>query len=83
MVTTPEESNFLVPDGSFFVELVLFSIGFFLLVMVPLVGAATRRQWVWLVMILLLGPFAGVPWFFLGSSRGQRHGTRFAGTEGA
>ncbi len=37
--------------------------------LVPNSTAATRRQWGWLVMIVLLGPFVGVLWFFLGRGR--------------
>ena len=32
----------------------------------PAVGAGMRQQWVWLVMIVLFGPLAGLLWFFLG-----------------
>lgn len=52
------ESNVLVPTPTFLVILVLWVV----LTVWPLIGAAMRQQWVWLILILFLGPFAGIAW---------------------
>ena len=67
-------SNFLVPDATFLIELALYALMFVLLVVWPAVGAAMRSQWGWLVVILLFGPIAGVPWFFVGRQAPNRSG---------
>jgi hypothetical protein len=67
-VTVVNESNFLVPNGTFLVELAVDALLFTLLVLWPLLGAVIRRQWGWLILIVFFGPFAGVPWFFMARS---------------
>jgi hypothetical protein len=68
------ESNFLVPNATFFVELAFLALAFMLLVVWPAVGAAMRGQWGWLVVIVLFGPFAGLLWFFMGRRPPNRSG---------
>ena len=67
-------NNFLVPNATFIVELALYALMFVLLVVWPAVGAGIRQQWVWLVMIVLLGPLAGVPWLLMGRRAPTRAG---------
>ena len=71
------ESNFLVPNGTLLIEVALYALVFALLMLWPLVGAAIRRQWGWVVMILIFGPFAGSLWFFMGRS-GRDHSAETA-----
>ena len=74
LVSVVLASNFLVPNATFLIELALYALMFVLLVVWPAVGAAMRGQWGWLVVILLFGPFAGVPWFFVGRRAPNRSG---------
>ena len=60
------ESNFLVPNATFFAELAFLALMFVTLVVWPAVGAGMREQWGWLVMIVIFGPIAGVLWFIFG-----------------
>jgi hypothetical protein len=64
----------IAPSGSFVVELAGYALLWALLVLWPLVGAAMRRQWGWLILIVFFGPFAGVPWFFLARRASGRLG---------
>ena len=72
-------NNFLVPNATFIVELAFYALMFVLLVVWPAVGAGMRQQWVWLVMIVLFGPLAGLLWFFMGRRAPNHSGAATTG----
>lgn len=47
------------------VGLVRYALLVSLLVLWPLIGAVLRREWGWVLLIVIFGPFAGVLWFFM------------------
>jgi hypothetical protein len=61
-----EETDHLVPNGMFLAELLVFAVLFALLVVWPFFGAALRRQWGWVLAVVVLGPVAGILWFAIG-----------------
>jgi hypothetical protein len=65
-VQIPFETNYLVPNAIFLVELLTFVAAMALLVIVPLVETVVHRQWGWTLGVLLLGPIRGLLWFVVG-----------------
>jgi hypothetical protein len=60
------ETNYLVPNATFIVELLMLLAALALLVIVPLVETAVHRQWGWTLGVVLLGPIGGMLWFVVG-----------------
>ena len=60
------ETNFLVPSGMFFVELLVALVLTGLLVIWPLVETIVRQQWGYTLGIVVFGPIGGLVWFVLG-----------------
>lgn len=79
------ESNFLVPNGTFIVELVFFVLFvaiFGLLVLWPLVETIVWQQWGYMLGVVLLGPIGGSIWFFVGRHQRSRRRDRARGSAG-
>jgi hypothetical protein len=62
----PLASNFLVPNGTLLLLVVLMLPVFVLLVVWPLVETIVRQQWGHTLGVLLLGPIGGLLWFTAG-----------------
>ena len=65
-VHTSFETNYLVPNGTFIVELLVALALFMLLVIWPLVETVVRQQWGYTLGVVLLGPIGGLLWCFTG-----------------
>ncbi len=68
---TALESHYLMPNGPFLVELLVFLVLFVVLVGWPLVETVVRQQWGYALAVVLLGPVGGLIWF-LGGRRATR-----------
>ena len=65
-VTVVRATDFLVPGGTLLVELFVATVAFLVLVVWPIVGAAHRSQWAWMLAVAVLGPIAGIAWLAIG-----------------
>jgi hypothetical protein len=65
-VPAPLASNFLMPNETFFVLLLVSFAVFGLLVVWPFVETVVRQQWGYMLGVVLLGPIGGLLWFLVG-----------------
>jgi hypothetical protein len=70
-VLIPRETDFLVPNTTFVVELMVALTIFAVLVIWPLVDTVARRQWGWTLFVVILGPLAGFCWWTFGKRSTQ------------
>lgn len=71
----PLTSNFLMPNATFLVLLLVAFAVLGLLVFWPLVETVLSQQWGYTLGIVLLGPIGGLLWFFVGRRETtRRHG---------
>ena len=60
------ETNFLLPNGTFLVELLAFLVFFAGLFVWPLLETVVRRRWGYTLGVVLFGPIGGLLWFLVG-----------------
>jgi hypothetical protein len=77
----PLESNFLISNNTFVLLLLVSLVVFGLFVLWPLVETVVRRQWGYLLGIVLFGPIGGLLWFLVGR-RETAHQSQRNGPEG-
>ena len=65
-------TNYLVPDPVWVVLLVLYA-GLF--IVMPMVGAIRRGQYVWALAILVFPPFGAILWWTIGRPTSRRLAT--------
>jgi hypothetical protein len=68
----PLESNYLAPNATFTVSVLVCAGVFAVLVVWPLVETVLRKQWGYLLGVLVLGPIGGLVWL-LGGRRATTH----------
>lgn len=65
----PLESNFLVPNATFLVELLVLiplAAVFVVVTVVPFVKSIQRQQWGWVIWIFIFPFFGGLAWWLMG-----------------
>jgi hypothetical protein len=71
-VQIPLETNYLVPNVTFWALLVVMLVVVALLVVWPLVESLASRQWGYVLGILVLGPIGGLVWLTTGRPQTRR-----------
>lgn len=69
------ETDYLVPNAPFIVEVLVVFVAVAVLVIWPLVDSLVRRQWGWALGVLFLGPIGGLMWLVVGRREVRRIGT--------
>jgi hypothetical protein len=73
-MVAPLASQFLMPNGTFVVLVLVMLPVFALLVVWPLVETVVRQQWGYTLGVVLLGPIGGLAWLLVGRRETARDG---------